>query len=334
MTRYANLYPAPNEMQLGVIRAAWPTAAWQIKATALTTNWIFARGTPLVVDGGHAWPESGAQTRRLRYRYQVDDVHANLAAAITCSMAYGSGETMPITLGGYRLVVGRVPKVIQIPFVNLGGNVEATWDLDIEWDGDIATLMIHQLILYECPAVTVANTGVEVIERGDMIWDGYDDRQSIAGLERAVNDLRDLYYRRGALFNWATGYEAGVLTSSDVFASLHPDGIKPAIQTRLMYIGETVRTVGLAVFAAGFGEVRVTMSNGDSHTFTIDSGYAEDPGAWFVSSIDVETDDPDRWSIDGGIRGGTRDEITIEYRADTGESLSLYAVSIWDPPGN
>jgi hypothetical protein len=336
VTRYANLYPAPNEMNLGVIRAAWPTAAWQIKATALTTNWLFSRGTPLAVDGGHAWVESGEQTRRLRYRYQVDDVHVHLALALTCSMtpAFGTGSTfLPITLGTVPLAVGTEPKVIQIPLVNIGGNTEASIDLDFAWDGDVGALLIHQLIMYECPTVLVENTGVEIIERGDMIWDGYDDRQSIAGLERAVNDLRDTYYRRGALFNWASGYSAGVTSLVDSFVALHPDGIKPAIQTRLMYTGETVRSVACAVFAAGFGEVRVTMSSGDSHTFTVDNGYSEDPGDWFVSSVDVETDDPDRWSIDGGIRGGDRDEITIEYKADTGEAITLFAVSMWDPPG-
>jgi hypothetical protein len=335
MSRQANLYPAPNEMQLGVIRAAWPTAAWQNKATALTANWMFARGTPLVVDGGHAWVEAGAQTRELNYRCQVDDVHSNLAFAITCSTIPQEGASfLPAEIAGYALAISTEPKVIQIPFLNLTGNGEISLQPTFVWDGDQGALLIHQLIVYECPAVSIANTGVEVIERGDMIWDGYDDRQSIAGLERAVNDLRDNYFRKGALLNWTTGYSGGVTTTETSYQDLHPNGIRPAIQTRMMYEGETLRDVSCNVYAVvsgGTGNVRLTMTNGDVRTFAITN---TSPDWQTTESLQVETEDPSYWGINGGVRGGSRDEITIEYRAGAGESISLYGVSIWDPPGD
>lgn len=335
MSKYANLYPAVGEMALGVIRAAWPVTAYQIKAAALTANWLVARGAVLVVDGGHCWPEGGAQSRTLNYRYRTDDAHNTIAAAICVSMQSSAEgvDFMPVTIGSLSLLIGTRPGVIQIAFPNLGAG-ETDWALTFDWDGTVGVLLVHSIILYECPEVNIQNTGVNIVEPGSMIYDGYANRESIAGLERVTKELQTGYFRRGGLFNWSSGYSSGVNTASTSYQSLHSDGIKPAIQTRLMYNGETVRSVRCAIFVIGFGNVRVTMTSGDSVTFTVAEAYGEGAGVWIVDDLDVETDDPSRWDTDGGIRGGTRDEITIEYKADSGEQVFLLGVSIWDAPGD
>lgn len=336
MSKYANLYPAVGEMALGVIRAAWPVTAYQIKAAALTANWLVARGAVLVVDGGHCWPELGAQSRTLNYRYRTDDAHATIGAAICVSMktAVEGVDFMPVTIGSLSLLIGTRPGVIQIAFPNLGAG-ETDWALTFDWDGSLGALLVHNIILYECPEVNIQNTGVNIVEPGSMIYDGYTNRESIAGLERVTKELQTGYFRRGALFNWSRGYSGGVQNATTTYAALHPDGIKPAIQTRYMYDGEATRDCSIAVMAyvsGGTGNVRVTMTNGDVRTFNITNTGTP---AWSTTqSILVSTDDPSLWDTGGGIRGGTRDEINIEFRAGAGETIRLFAVSIWDAAGD
>lgn len=320
-------------MTLGQIRAAWPVAAQPLKATASTVNWLLGRGVPLVVDGGHGWPELGAQTRSLNYMYRVDSIHDTLGLLISMSCSV-SGGVIPIDIGGVVELVGSTPTFVYRAYANFGGDVESSLGLTFAWDGDVGGVTVHNVSLYECPVIFIEESGVENIEPNDLIYDGYDDRKSIAGLERAAEDLRTTYYRRGTLYNWANGYNTAVSNATTTYAALHPDGVWPAIQTRLMYNGETTRTVKCNVFArvtGGTGNVRITMTSGDVVTFNV----TNTSNAWQTTAdIDVETDDPSRWDTDGGIRGGTRDEVTIEYRASSGQTIYLLGVSIWDAPGD
>lgn len=333
----SNFYAPVGTMGLGQIRAAWPVAAQPIKSAAFAANWLLGRGVPLAVDGGHTWiPGSdGTATRVLRYKFHLDAVHTTYGVFI---VALCSADFVPVTINGTIYTVNSSATVIHYGLPNLGGDADVEYTLTIEWPaGDVSArnrLDIHNIEIYESPARILATSGAGSVEPGTLIYDGYDDRESIGGLEHAVEDLRALYFRRGTLFSWASGYSDGFNTASTSYQQLFGDGANPAIQTRLMYTGETVRTVKCAVWVIGFGNVRVVMTNGDSVTFTVAEPYGEDAGVWMTSGFDVETDDPSRYETDGGIRGGTRDEITVEYKADSGEQIFLYAVSIWDPPGD
>lgn len=320
-------------MALGQIRAAWPVAAQPLKATASTVNWLLGRGVPLVVDGGHAWPELGAQTRSLNYMYRVDSIHDTLGLLITMSCAV-SGGVIPIDIGGVVELVGSTPTFVYRAYANFGGDVEGSLGLTFAWDGDVGGVTVHNVSLYECPVIFIEESGVENIEPNDLIYDGYDDRKSIAGVERAAEDLRTTYFRRGTVYNWANGYDTAVSTTSTSFQELHPDGVWPAVQTRLMYNGETTRSIKCNVFArvtGGTGLIRIIMTSGDFVDFPI----TNTSNAWQTTQeINVETDDPSRWDTDGGIRGGTRDEVTILYKAGAGQTVYLLGVSMWDAPGD
>lgn len=325
-----------GSMALGQVRAAWPVGAQPLKATASTVNWLLGRGVPLVVDGGHEWFRSTTdQTRSLNYRYRVDSIHDTLGLLITMTSSRG---VMPIVVGGIVELVGPSPTIVYRAYANFGGDVEGSFELTFAWgagvppeDGNIIT--VHDVSLYECPVRFIEESGAENIEPNDLIYDGAADRRSISGIERAVEDLRTTYFRRGTLYNYASGFTNGVNTTSTSFQELHPDGIKPAIQTRLMY-AENSRKVMCNVYArvtGPMGQVRITMSSGDYVDFFVSSTS----NTWHTTQeIYVTTDDPFRWDTDGGLRGGVRDEVDIQYKVGGGNTLYLLGVSIWDAPGD
>jgi hypothetical protein len=327
--RGSAFYASVGFMDKGQIRAAWPVAANPVRAAAGTANWLLGRGVPLVVDGGYVLGQSsGLQTFTFRYKYRLDDIHHVVGIYIVLS---SEEPTMILTLNGSPVIIGHQASVIHYGSPNLVGNAEAEAVLVFIWTGATGrSLLLHNVLFYESPAIMIEESGAGGIEPGSLVYDGYTDRESIAGLERAVEDLRATYFRRGALFNWNHG-RFNVTSSSTTYADLFPE-LRPAIQTRLMYNGETTRNVRVGVYAlvsGGTGNVRVTMLSGGTVTFNITTTT----GAWAQQDIAVETDDPARWSIDGGIRGGTRDTIRVEYRAGAGQTLSMLAVSVWDAPG-
>jgi hypothetical protein len=333
----ASSFWAPVPIGLGQIRAAWPVAASPVKAAAYTANWLLGRGTPLAVDGGHSWlPGSDSdQTRTLRYKFHLDSQHVSLGVFIVASI---SNPFAPVTINGTIYSIGSEATIVHFPTLNFGGDVDVEYELLIEWPaGDVSSrnwLEIHNVQIYESPVIILADTASGTVppEPSTIVYDGYDDQQSIAGLERAVEDMRASYFRRGTLFNWVSGYADGLQASNTSYEDLTPEQ-DPSIQVRLMYSGETVRRVKFAACAAvssGTGNIRATMTSGDTVTLNI---VANTP-VWLTGDIDIETDDPSRWATDGGIRGGTRDNLRIEYKAASGQTMNIYAISVWDPPGD
>lgn len=331
--RSGPLFAVLGSLAPGTIRAGWPVAAQTLKAAAWTANWLLSRGVPLVIDGGHEWPGTGSLvTRVLNYRYQVDDIHHTFGATIV----FTAESLIPITINGVSYLASELPSTVYFPLPNLSGNAELTTAFTFTWTADVK-LRIHSLNLYECPALQIEESGTTPIEPRSTVYDGWDERESIAGLARAVEDLRATYFRRGTLFNFAIGLPDGVNTDATSFEAFY-DALQPAIQNRLMYNFDATKDVKVNVFArvdsGSTGEVKVEMSDGTTvrdATFTVTSTS----NTWHTTQlIAVNADQPTRWDSDGGIRGAHRDNIQI-YARVTGSSQRVYvlAVAIWDPPG-
>lgn len=330
MTRIAPLFANVGNTSLATIRAGWPVAAQALRAATQNVNWLLGRGVPLVIDGGHRWEGTGSLlTKTLNYRYEVDAQHHGMVLTLVISTSY----QFPVTIVGTEYIIGGRPQIIHIPYPNLSGDAELTLALAISWTTS-DFVYVHSVSLYEAPEVYL-DGGVESIEPRSPVYDGYDNRESIAGLARAVEELRG-YFRRGTVFDWAVGdvdgYNTDETSPQEFFAVL------PAIQNRLMYANEATRIVKVNVYArvqsGSTGEVVVAVTNGFSTvdvTFTVTSTS----DTWHTTqTIAVATDQPDRWDTDGGIRGGNRSTVQISARV-TGSSQRVYvrAVSMWDPPG-
>ena len=343
MTRIALFNPPCDDMAKGTIRASWPVAASVLDATARSVNWLLARGVPLVIDGGHSFQQlgPGLVTKTLHYRYQPNEVHHTLGATFVLS----ADRYLAVSVNGTEYTVGNsIPVVVHQAFPNLAGNAEIAWAPTFSWDpGSSSTgFYIHQISLYECPVFYLADDyGCDGIGNHTQVYDGWVVRKSISGIARALDSLRDTYFCRGTLFNYARTdvRTTGFVDVWDNVVTLGSSGygpnVQPVLQNRLMYQGEIVRTARCSVYAhvsnGSTGYVRVRMGSDAFATFTLTNNTA----AWQTSRpLDIETDDASRWDTDGGIRGGDRDSLQIEIKVDASDQLIyLRGVSIWDPPG-
>lgn len=333
--RLANFTPNVGQMALTAVRAAWPVAAEPVKAACQTVNWLLSRGTALTVDGGHTWYASGGtQTRTLNYYFRVDNVHHSLGVTLTIS----TQNQCVITIFGQQWVVSNRPSFIHFPFPNVAGNSELGVGFTIQWEPEATIwVQVHSVAYYECPQVLIEESGAVTVQPRTQVYDGYDERKSIAGLARATEELRATYFRRGTLFTWTKGTPDGVNTGLFAdYVSLFPTGFGPALQTRLMYQGETTRACRCSVYArvspGGHGQVKLRMTNGSEVIFDITNST----NAWQTSqALSVETDDPSTWEVSGGIRGGSRDVLSVGFKSNDGDSGTLYllGIAIWDPPG-
>ena len=332
--RGSNFYALGTSIDRAQIRAAWPVAAAPIKVIGYAANWLAGRGVPLVVDGGHSWLPGGddTQSRVLRYKYHVDSNHSSIGVYIVASCT----NSTPVTIGSTIYQIGPQPSIIHYAIPNLSGDVDLETSLLVQWEAGGVTnrnwLSLHNICFYESPEIFIDNSGTTPPEPGTLVIDAYDDRESIAGLERVSDELRELYFRRGTLFNWCNGYDSGRFVTNTSYADFFTS-IDPSLQTRHMYNGQTTRSVIVALCAdvsGGTGNVRFTMDSGDVLTLNV---TATTP-TWIQGELAVSTDDPSRFATDGGLRGGVRDNCRIEYRAGSGQDLSMYAISIWDPPGD
>lgn len=337
--RTVPLSPSVDGMTKGSIRAAWPVAADVLTATGQTVNWLLGRNIPLVIDGGHVWNSSGmsTNTRTLHYRYYADDLHPIIAV----SMALTSASTAFVTINGIEYLVGNsIPAFIHQAIVNVAGAGEVAYAPTFSWEpAQTSSIQVHSLNVYQAPCYKLgADFGADIIKPRSQVYDGYDARTSIAGLARAVEELRATYFRRGTLFNWSSSETNGrSATFADVYDTVFSlGGTQPALQTRLMYNNETTRNVKCNVYAkassGGSGNVQLTMTNGAVATFSVSSSTF----TWHTSqNLAVETDDPTRWETDGGIRGGTRDALQVGLKVTTfGQTIYLRGVSVWDAGGD
>lgn len=150
-------------------------------------------------------------------------------------------------------------------------------------------------------------TPPETLQTGSPIMEGQDTGRNLGGFYRIVNDPTMLIseVRRPCLFG---DYRpAGVNTVGTSYGVLYVDSIPVLVAPRSF--GDTQREIAVATYGRGpaGSSVRFTADSGDSVVVALptSNGYA-------TGVLEVDTEQGNRYSIDGGIRGGVRDLVTIE----------------------
>ncbi len=131
------------------------------------------------------------------------------------------------------------------------------------------------------------------------------------------------YARRNCVFSW--GSVPGVTISRSSFAAnsnILRD--RPPVLARHKKLGVTTGNYAVACKTDGVtGTLRVTATSGDSSDITL-AGFA----GWHVGEITVDTEDLSRNETDGGIRGGTRDQLRFEAIRSTGTNVQIYGLCV------
>lgn len=339
------------------VRATYPVVGSTHRNTAAAVNWLLGRGHNLVVDGPKIIPQAagGAAPQIFSYFYHRDAYHYSLNLQITMSSLSAVGANTPcygriqFPTGGPDQTFGvdRTPTTFNMR-LDLGSATNATEEISFRLYNDApvgdgitnVTILVHQILIYECPNPTIEPAGLNYFTfapKSPIYFDAVPIGASISQLASLAQIAAHTIFRRGALFTVA---------SPEINTKASPGGggsssytqlfrMNPSIQAPMMGPGSTKKTCKCAVKGALQGtatsvDVRITMTTGDVATCNSAAG------AWSsVQDIDIERDDPARWATDGGIRGGTRDVATIEYRANGTAGAGAVLVSsvcIWDEP--
>jgi hypothetical protein len=306
------------------------------------------RGHPLAVCGPqivNAW-----QTQFFSFWVHPDDLHPNFLWNITLSAldVYNSPKAIQgtITIAGmdpYPFSTssdGAVSRIILRQDVTASNTPQETHVQITTTVEDPATtenpannilLFIHGIHICEFPQLRLNgfSTVMSTFEARQPIYSQeiVDSHESITALPNVMETVKQSYARRGALFSWWSPFDDELnQTTSTSYVEVFP--VRPSVQTRLISKGQTRGDIKVNVAAyvtGGTGNVRVSMTSGDSLTFDVTSTSA----AWVgEQTMTANCDDPDRWETDGGIRGGTRDDVIFEFQAPAGETITIKGLMI------
>lgn len=354
--------PGLSRISTGAVRAALPVAASPLQAAAWGVNWVLGKGRALAIDGPRTLFAGGEGVGSNIYSYwcNPNQFCADYQVAITMQgQTFDGGQTaiygsidIPASGGtNYTFAVDNAISVfyLKVPRTFGASSVEeefsfkinTTLDPYVSPDNAGQALIVHSVHVYESPQVRLTGNGGTdsyTMEAGDPIYHGA-PFASISGLAQQIESASTAYHRRGALFTYTSPVNDALPPNTYPTSFTNMFATPPALQSFLTNNGQTLRTCKVNIrgrvtnaggLASGSGDVRFTMTNGSTTTFTLSSNTA----AWQTPrTISVEVDDPSRWAVDGGIRGGTRDFCTVQIKANVvGHRVHVSGISIYDQP--
>lgn len=305
------------------LRAALPVRGlgqWSDYGAAVA--WLAAQGGTLVMQGPSVGADVGnSQTWRWWAwpRYPIVARLWCVSLGMRTAAAANWHATGSITgIGRFTIApdsFGRVTNlryVQQVTATNTAGEITFVLNNDASSGGPV---YMEGVTCYEIPRATIATFGaapnqvtqLHTVQTGAPIVERETAANSLDGvLSRTLDEAMLQGHARRSCF-WSdcrpTGQSPG--TSYQVLY-LH----NPPVLARPRYLGESTRTIALAVYGSG--------PSGSTVRFTSDSDVATialpTSNGWAFGTLDVDCDDPTEWGSDGGLQGGTRDRIVIEGR--------------------
>jgi hypothetical protein len=352
MTGTVELYPprlsAADEFNR--IRNAMPVYGnEQWLEHARMVSWLLGRGSTLVQAPGSADGIDVSSSQS--YRYWVHPHEQNhvrvwlvgIATADTLSdelfgniiISWGGSASASVE---WRLRPGtkvRHPTVFEVwetidPPSSTARQATVTVDHDAASPG-IGTPYVTAISCYEIPRVALDNYSSVIVpddrtlQSGRLIYQDVGDSKSLHTVATAMTWALT-HARRACLFSFYTPVSP-VITSTSFVDEILADAV--SVMPRHKHNGETTRDLTCSVYAsvsgAGEGEVRFsTTTPTGSLTLTVDDTVA----GWYHGTLALNTEDPSRLSIDGGLRGGVRNAITVEARRTTASSITVKGICI------
>lgn len=220
----------------------------------------------------------------------------------------------------------------EIPAATPAEDIGLTFTNSSATDAYIVGVSCHEVPLY----LLQENDGVhESTLRAGAVISDQELTLITGGNDKSIKGVYDRFLRASAtaskrcLFSWCN--PSGVTITSSTLTNLFR--IDPAMSAR--HLGSTTADQQRSVTVAAYcvlsgttptGEVDFTATSGGNVTLSITdtSGVY----TWFTDTFLIDTDDPTRYATDGGIRGGTRDDIAITARKTAGTDITVKSISI------
>lgn len=202
------------------------------------------------------------------------------------------------------------------------------------------SVIVRNISCFEVPRVRLDADTVELGMDVDSLIDraqiyGLTDGKSASGLIQATEKIGGKQTGNAKLrrnvFHWSVDDADALTTTSTSFAPLTTSA-EPAALGMIHKASQTLKTYHVRVrakVASGVtsgGTIRFTMTNGDSLDLTISNTSI----AWTTSAHTLDVDAEDLTAADG--RRSTRDDsCTIQWKTEATKTLTLSAISIYDP---
>jgi hypothetical protein len=342
--------PGVGIANINEIRASLPVVGLPHKGCSQSLNWLLGRGHPLAVCGPQVIP--AWETHLFSFWVHPDDLHPNFLWDISISAIDGTNAPRVVngTIGiadSTQIVtfttssdgsLTRVAARQDVEPSNTPMEINCVFSTDFPDPGEFGGiptfdvyLIIHGIHVCEMPQLRLNGYGVAMstLDARQPIYAqaGAISHESITALPNLAQLANDSYARRGALFSWYSPFTDELnQTTSTSYVEIFP--VRPSVQGRLITKGQTKGNIKVNVAArvtGGTGQVRVSMTSGDSLTFDVTSTTV----AWVgEQTMTANCDDPDRWETDGGIRGGTRDDVIFEMKAPSGQTIAIQGLCI------
>lgn len=239
----------------------------------------------------------------------------------------------------YRVSSENQSKLLKYSFANSSPNeteAEAAIEIAVATGGAIR---VHNIACFEVPRVqldalaTDYGANENTVQRGNIIYDGEADLRSATGIVHVAEHVGgkrtgNAMLRRHGYF-WSVDDSDAKQTSLTSFQNMQSTA-KPQLLGRIYNSGQTAKRYKVRVRATNSGpvetggQVKFTMTSGATATITVSSTSF----AW-TSAVDLQPDCEDLAASDGR-RSSRHDEVTIQFKAEAGKSISVSAIAIYD----
>ena len=198
---------------------------------------------------------------------------------------------------------------------------------------------VRMVSCIEVPRVQLDGDGTEYgahlpsLQRGSVIHDGESTNRSITGLVHATEVVGGLRTQLAKLrrhhYHWSVDDSEALTTTSTSYGSITTSST-PIFLGRLHSDGQIIKVLkvrvraGMSASNEGQAAVRFTMTNGDVVEISISN-----IGLAWSSAVNLDCDTEDLSAADGR-RSSRNDVVAIDIKSETGKTLSISAISIYD----
>lgn len=333
-----NFFVANSNSASNRMRAALPVLGdeqWYHIGKA--ANWVRAHGGTLAYSGVYGTISAGSQVAHTYMVWPRHEGHARIWI-VTLIASAGTSADGTITIGTPApstpadfTISGTKPQTFHVvQELTTKTDVPAETTVTIANSADSASpVIINAISCHEVPRQNLQSEyGVELASLtalNPIVED--QDYTSDLSIEAAARHARIGKHvaRKSCQFGFYS--TTGLTTTSTSLTGAFP--LDCDAMPRFLESANTSRNLVWNAYAkvtgaSASGEIAIT-SAAETVTMTVTSTTA----TWHKDhTISVRCEDPTRWPTDGGIRTGSRDTLTIQYRKTAGTSITIYGLSI------
>jgi hypothetical protein len=202
---------------------------------------------------------------------------------------------------------------------SVDGNGHSEFGFEIVIDADVDAVYVTSVGCYEMPLDYVQPSDLagsagfvdeSKCESGKPIYDDEQTPPEVGPAAVAYAAVSaETNAKRSAMAAW--WFTQAIAESGSTFAPAFGGNVPLLARRRYSTDGAGNREIRVWVYAIGVGQIRLTMTTGDTATLTwsYPSNYA-----WQTATISCDAESLATLGTDGGLRSSTRDELLVEMR--------------------